>query len=165
MIKLPPFYFFSCSLPSSLQHQTMDTQTNPNESLTHEEPLQAKRKPIADSIKKKRKLKELQRLNNDQLSSSDDDLSDIDSSLVPSGTTTAKLKKMHHKKNKATAAKKEMSMSDKYKLAKAQLQYIARENEMLCDEWASTEKILKKLKTERKVLLDALVKKRYRDEE
>ncbi|KAF1800192.1 hypothetical protein V8B55DRAFT_1545215 [Mucor lusitanicus] len=144
----------------------MDIQTKPTtDNFIHEEPLQAKRKPIAESIKKKRKLKELQHLNNDQLSSSDDDLSDIDSSLMPSDTTTAKLKKMHHKKNKATAAaKKEMSISDKYKLAKAQLQYIARENEMLCDEWASTEKILKKLKTERKVLLDALVKKRYRDE-
>ncbi|KAL9539325.1 hypothetical protein MBANPS3_010324 [Mucor bainieri] len=139
----------------------MDTQTKPTDNFIHEEPLQTKRKPIAESIKKKRKLKELQHLNNDQLSSSDDDLSDIDSSLMPSDTTTAKLKKMHHKKNKATAAKKEMSISDKYKLAKAQLQ----ENEMLCDEWASTEKILKKLKTERKVLLDALVKRRYRDEE
>ncbi|GAN10019.1 hypothetical protein MAM1_0313d09553 [Mucor ambiguus] len=143
----------------------MDTQTKPTDNFIHEEPLQIKRKPIAESIKKKRKLKELQQLNNDQLSSSDDDLSDIEVSLMPGDTTTAKLKKMHHKKNKATAAKKEMSMSDKYKLAKAQLQYISRENEMLCDEWASTEKILKKLKTERKVLLDALVKKRYRDEE
>lgn len=143
----------------------METQTKNNDSFEHQEPLQSKRKPIPESIKKKRKLKELQRLNNDQLSSSDDDLSDIDSSLITGDTATAKLKKMHHKKNKATAAKKEMSMSDKYKLAKAQLQYIARENEMLCDEWASTEKTLKKLKTERKVLLDALVKKRYRDEE
>ncbi|KAK4521337.1 uncharacterized protein ATC70_011952 [Mucor velutinosus] len=143
----------------------MDTQTKPNNNFIHEEPVQAKRKPIAESIRKKRKLKELQHLNNDQLSSSEDDLSDIDSSLMSNDTTTAKLKKMHHKKNKATAAKKEISLSDKYKLAKAQLQYISRENEMLCDEWASTEKILKKLKTERKVLLDALVKKRYRDED
>ena len=144
------------------------------DNFIHEEPppppppqQQSKRKLIPDSIKKKRKLKELERLNSDQLSSSEDDFSDVDSNLLPSDTNTAKLKKMHHKKNKAAAAaaKKDMSMSDRYKLAKAQFQYISRENEMLCDEWASTEKVLKKLKTERKVLLDALVKKRYRDDE
>lgn len=148
----------------------MEIQMKTDNFIYEEPPQQPKRKLIPDSIKKKRKLKELERLNSDQLSSSEDDFSDVDSNLLPSDTSTAKLKKMHHKKNKATAAaaaaaKKEMSMSDRYKLAKAQLQYISRENEMLCDEWASTEKVLKKLKTERKVLLDALVKKRYRDDE
>ncbi|KAI8645299.1 hypothetical protein BD408DRAFT_412114 [Parasitella parasitica] len=143
----------------------MDVQIKPNDRLIQEELLQPKRSPIPESIKKKRKLEELQRLNNDQLSFSDNDFSDADSGLMPNDTNTAKLKKMHRKKNKAVSAEKEMCMSDRCKLAKAQLLYITRENEMLCDEWSSTEKVLKKLKTERKVLLDALVKKRYRDAE
>ncbi|KAL1926998.1 hypothetical protein VTP01DRAFT_5328 [Rhizomucor pusillus] len=46
---------------------------------------------------------------------------------------------------------------EKYKLAKAKLRYILRENEMLTDEWQSTQKKLKRLQTERKVLLEALM--------
>ncbi|CEP12903.1 hypothetical protein [Parasitella parasitica] len=143
----------------------MDVQIKPNDKPIHKESSQPKSSPIPESIKKKRKLKELQHLNSDRLSSSDEDFSDADSSLIPNQINAAKLKKVQQKKNKALPAEKEMSISSRCKLAKAQLQYVTRENEMLCDEWASTEKILKKLKTERKVLLDALVKKRYRDAE
>ncbi|ORX55603.1 hypothetical protein DM01DRAFT_1304111 [Hesseltinella vesiculosa] len=45
----------------------------------------------------------------------------------------------------------------KYKFAKAKLQYILRENEMLSDEWATVQQRLKRLQTERRVLLDVLM--------
>lgn len=57
------------------------------------------------------------------------------------------------------------SQRAKYKLAKAKLHYILRENEMLHDEWQSTNKRLKRLQTERKVLLDALMGSDDEDEE
>ncbi|KAI8641707.1 hypothetical protein BD408DRAFT_483290 [Parasitella parasitica] len=44
-----------------------------------------------------------------------------------------------------------------YRLAKAQLSYILRENEMLQEEYETIQKKLKRLKTERRVLLDALM--------
>ncbi|KAI8375950.1 uncharacterized protein BYT42DRAFT_572864 [Radiomyces spectabilis] len=47
--------------------------------------------------------------------------------------------------------------ADKYKLAKAQLRYILRENEMLNDEWETLQRKMKRLQTERRVLLDALM--------
>ncbi|CAO3621669.1 unnamed protein product [Cunninghamella blakesleeana] len=46
---------------------------------------------------------------------------------------------------------------NKYKVAKAKLQYILRENEMLNDEWSSLQRKLKRLQTERRVLLDVLM--------
>ncbi|CAO3611706.1 unnamed protein product [Cunninghamella echinulata] len=46
---------------------------------------------------------------------------------------------------------------NKYKVTKAKLQYILRENEMLNDEWTSLQKKLKRLQTERRVLLDVLM--------
>lgn len=46
---------------------------------------------------------------------------------------------------------------NKYKIAKAKLKYILRENEMLNDEWASIQRRLSRLQTERRVLLDVLV--------
>ncbi|KAI9008808.1 hypothetical protein CLU79DRAFT_849425 [Phycomyces nitens] len=48
------------------------------------------------------------------------------------------------------------SLND-YTLAKAKLQYIVRENEMLNDEWVIARKKLKRLETERRVLLDVLM--------
>ncbi|KAI7859968.1 hypothetical protein BDC45DRAFT_495399 [Circinella umbellata] len=50
-----------------------------------------------------------------------------------------------------------LTKSEKYKLAKAKLRYILRENELLNDEWATTQKKLKRLQTERKVLLEVLM--------
>lgn len=115
-------------------------------------------KKVPASIKKKRKLQELQQRYNDQLSDDSDDLQELPLLLerdvvIPRITT---------KINKSV---KKDSMMDQYKLAKAQLNYILRENEMLCDEWATTEKKLKRLRTERRVLLDALVKRGYNNEE
>ncbi|SAM05772.1 hypothetical protein [Absidia glauca] len=46
---------------------------------------------------------------------------------------------------------------NKYKIAKAKLKYILRENEMLNDEWTSIQRRLGRLQTERRVLLDVLV--------
>lgn len=116
-------------------------------------------KKVPASIKKKRKLQELQQRYNDQLSDDSDDLQDLplllEREVVIPRTTIAKVNK---------PVKKD-SVMDQYKLAKAQLNYILRENEMLCDEWASTEKKLKRLRTERRVLLDALVKRGYNNEE
>lgn len=113
-------------------------------------------KKVPASIKKKRKLQELQQRYNDQLSDDSDDLQDLPLLLEreviqPRVINTKKVKKD--------------SMMDQYKLAKAQLNYILRENEMLCDEWATTEKKLKRLRTERRVLLDALVKRGYNNED
>ncbi|KAI8061709.1 hypothetical protein BC940DRAFT_279440 [Gongronella butleri] len=45
----------------------------------------------------------------------------------------------------------------KYKFAKAKLQYILRENEMLTEEWNTVQQRLKRLQTERRVLLDVLM--------
>ncbi|KAL0074153.1 C2H2-type zinc finger transcription factor [Phycomyces blakesleeanus] len=45
----------------------------------------------------------------------------------------------------------------KYKLAKAKLQCILRENELLGDEWTAVKRKLRRLRTERRVLLDALM--------
>ncbi|CEJ02588.1 hypothetical protein RMCBS344292_16588 [Rhizopus microsporus] len=42
-----------------------------------------------------------------------------------------------------------------YRLAKVQLNYLLRENEMLQDEYNTTRKKLKRLRTERRVLLEA----------
>lgn len=60
----------------------------------------------------------------------------------------------------SSTLKKELSRGtaySQYRLAKAQLAYILRENEMLQDEYEITQKKLKRMKTERRVLLDALM--------
>jgi hypothetical protein len=49
-----------------------------------------------------------------------------------------------------------LSFQDKYRLAKAKLSYITQENEMLTDECNDLEKKLKRLRTERRILLDVL---------
>ena len=62
----------------------------------------------------------------------------------------------------STSTKKEPTRGtaySQYRLAKAQLHYILRENEMLRDEYETTQKKLKRMKTERRVLLDALMTK------
>lgn len=128
-------------------------------------------KRVPSSIKKKRKLVELQQKYSDLLSDdSDDDLPDLplvldDIKTSTANTTTAKLLSTNSSKR---LIKKDpsapLSIKDQYKLAKAQLNYILRENEMLCDEWANTEKKLKRLRTERRVLLDALIKRGYNNE-
>lgn len=46
---------------------------------------------------------------------------------------------------------------NQYRLAKAQLHYILRENEMLQDEFEMAQKKLKRMRTERRVLLDAVM--------
>lgn len=48
---------------------------------------------------------------------------------------------------------------NRYRLAKAQLHYILRENEMLQDEYGLAQKKLKRMRTERRVLLHALMAK------
>jgi hypothetical protein len=133
----------------------------------------SKQNKIPLSIRKKRKLIELQQQHHDSLSSEDSDEEDIDvqtTALMNDAShrdLTAKFKrKIIHtgssrKDNSAVNANNNNSIMEQYKLAKAQLQYILRENEMLCDEWTNTEKKLKRLKTERRILLDALVKKGY----
>ncbi|KAI8340804.1 hypothetical protein BC941DRAFT_467972 [Chlamydoabsidia padenii] len=50
-----------------------------------------------------------------------------------------------------------LSPQNKYKIAKAKLKYILRENEMLTDEWTTIQRRLGRLQTERRVLLDALM--------
>jgi hypothetical protein len=55
-----------------------------------------------------------------------------------------------------------------YRLARAQLHYVLRENEMLQDEYEIAQKKLKRMKTERRVLLDAVMtaeKYKYSEEE
>lgn len=49
-----------------------------------------------------------------------------------------------------------LSFQDKYRLAKAKLSYITQENEMLTDECNEIEKKLRRLRTERRILLDVL---------
>ncbi|KAI8085058.1 uncharacterized protein BX664DRAFT_360844 [Halteromyces radiatus] len=56
-----------------------------------------------------------------------------------------------------TSSSSGLSPQHKYKIAKAKLQYILRENEMLNDEWISLQRRLNRLQTERRVLLDALM--------
>ncbi|KAI8369284.1 uncharacterized protein BYT42DRAFT_583796 [Radiomyces spectabilis] len=53
----------------------------------------------------------------------------------------------------------------KYKLAKAKLRYILREHEMLSDELTSAQRKLKRLQTERKILLEALVSAEHSTED
>ncbi|KAI9345967.1 hypothetical protein BD770DRAFT_350371 [Pilaira anomala] len=52
-----------------------------------------------------------------------------------------------------------------YRLAKAQLSYILRENEMLQDELEMAHKKLKRMKTERRVLLDAVMETETQQED
>lgn len=120
-------------------------------------------KRVPASIKKKRKLFELQQKYGDLLSEdSDDDLPMLplvlDDIKTTANSTTSKLL-VNNKKLVKKDPSAPLSIKDQYKLAKAQLNYILRENEMLCDEWANTEKKLKRLRTERRVLLDALIKR------
>jgi superoxide dismutase len=120
-------------------------------------------KIIPTSIKKKRKLIELQQKYNDQLS--DDSESDImlehhhhhQKDMISKLTTFTKRQKQQEQQEP-------ISIQVQYKIAKQKLKYILRENEMLCDEWTTTEKKLKRLRTERRVLLDALVKRGYNNE-
>ncbi|KAI8979641.1 hypothetical protein BDF20DRAFT_835630 [Mycotypha africana] len=58
--------------------------------------------------------------------------------------------------NKLLTSKKD-SEYIQYRLAKAQLAYLLRENSMLQDEYEVVQKKLERLKTERKILLDALI--------
>lgn len=132
-------------------------------------------KKVPASIKKKRKLAELEQRYNDYLSDDSDVQDQVDlpqllhehaykhnnELLIPKLTTKRKQKKTT---TIGEEGEKE-SIKDQYKLAKAQLNYILRENEMLVDEWTSTEKKLKRLRTERRVLLDALVRRGYNNEE
>lgn len=70
------------------------------------------------------------------------------------------LKYSEHPSNSTTTSKKDLNRGtaySQYRLAKAQLAYILRENEMLQDEYEITQKKLKRMKTERRVLLDALM--------
>jgi hypothetical protein len=53
-------------------------------------------------------------------------------------------------------AESTLSFQDKYRLAKAKLSYITQENEMLTDECNDLEKKLRRLRTERRILLDVL---------
>ena len=114
----------------------------------------------ANAIKRKRKLVELQEKYSDPLSE-DSDENEPDLPLILE--EYRHLPKLPPKPNNNN--KKPPTIIDQYKLAKAQLQYILRENEMLCDEWSTTEAKLKKLQTERRVLLDALVKRGYNNED
>lgn len=53
-----------------------------------------------------------------------------------------------------------------YRLARAQLHYVLRENEMLQDEYEIAQKKLKRMKTERRVLLDAVMaSEKYNDQD
>ncbi|KAJ2962309.1 hypothetical protein NQZ79_g2546 [Umbelopsis isabellina] len=57
-----------------------------------------------------------------------------------------------------------LSFHDKYRLAKAKLSYITQENEMLNDEYNEMEKKLRRLRTERRVLLDVLYRAEMGDD-
>ncbi|CAM0135378.1 unnamed protein product [Umbelopsis sp. WA50703] len=57
-----------------------------------------------------------------------------------------------------------LSFHDKYRLAKAKLSYITQENEMLNDEYSEIEKKLRRLRTERRVLLDVLYRAEMGDD-
>lgn len=58
-----------------------------------------------------------------------------------------------------------MSFQDKYRLAKAKLSYITQENEMLNDEYNELEKKLRRLRTERTILLDVLYRAEVGEED
>ncbi|KAK4517411.1 Transcriptional regulator [Mucor velutinosus] len=75
---------------------------------------------------------------------------DIKLSEQASNVATAPTSTLKKDLNRGTAY-------SQYRLAKAQLAYILRENEMLQDEYEITQKKLKRMKTERRVLLDALM--------
>ncbi|KAI9301314.1 hypothetical protein BJ944DRAFT_252422 [Cunninghamella echinulata] len=84
----------------------------------------------------------------------------------PSSTSSSLHFSQHQQKNQlqqpiapsATLSTPPSNLSqNKYKVTKAKLQYILRENEMLNDEWTSLQKKLKRLQTERRVLLDVLM--------
>lgn len=131
----------------------------------------SKQSQIPLSIRKKRKLIELQQHHDSLSSESSDDAEDIDIQITTHLKDTSQrgtAAKFKHKiiqnanaRKNSSAVDASSTMRDQYKLARAQLEYILRENEMLCDEWSNTEKKLKRLKTERRVLLDVLVKKGY----
>lgn len=65
----------------------------------------------------------------------------------------------HHYRRGSISDDEDSSLTQvqKYKLAKAKLRYILRENEILNDEWMSIQKKLRHLQTERRVLLEVLM--------
>ncbi|CAO3597354.1 unnamed protein product [Absidia cylindrospora] len=66
-------------------------------------------------------------------------------------------KQLQQQKTPSSSSSSGMTPQHKYKITKAKLQYILRENEMLNDEWSSLQRRLGRLQTERRVLLDALM--------
>lgn len=57
------------------------------------------------------------------------------------------------------------SSYSQYRIAKAQLFYLIRENEMLQEEYESSQKKLRRMKTERKVLLNAVMSAELKSED
>jgi hypothetical protein len=106
------------------------------------------KRPASSSMEgkgKRRRFQELTgRVSADWSSSddSDDSLAELDDAS------------MFKLDNKLGASSSDYSQ---YRLAKAQLNYILRENEMLQDEYESAQKKLKRMRTERRVLLDAVM--------
>ncbi|KAF1807439.1 C2H2-type zinc finger transcription factor [Mucor lusitanicus] len=78
--------------------------------------------------------------------------------MPPLSTTTPLSSSSSSKQKKTSSSNLNRGTAySQYRLAKAQLAYILRENEMLQDEYEITQKKLKRMKTERRVLLDALM--------
>ncbi|KAG0168944.1 hypothetical protein DFQ28_011379 [Apophysomyces sp. BC1034] len=89
--------------------------------------------------------------------SSDDSNESFEDSDIHPDSFHARGDKYSTSSHRSNAPANGSSPLNKYKLAKAKLQYILRENEMLNDEYTAAQKKLKRLRTERRVLLEALM--------
>ncbi|CAO3596592.1 unnamed protein product [Absidia cylindrospora] len=95
----------------------------------------------------------------DNLESDLGDYDDIDLPMTSATAHTQQKQQQRHTSSTSALSSPSASLSpqNKYKIAKAKLQYILRENEMLSDEWTAIQRRLTRLQTERRVLLDALM--------
>ncbi|KAI8884303.1 hypothetical protein K501DRAFT_323036 [Backusella circina FSU 941] len=129
--------------PSSMSHHHQRPRNN-----------KAQKRPANTDLNSKGKRRRFQeltgRVSADWSSSddSDDSLAELDDSTIATAT------KLDNKLGSSSSSSSDYSQ---YRLAKAQLHYILRENEMLQDEYESTQKKLKRMRTERRVLLDAVM--------
>ncbi|KAF7722682.1 hypothetical protein EC973_002845 [Apophysomyces ossiformis] len=107
----------------------------------------------ADMKIKRRRLQE----SGQSLDVSDDSNDSLDEADLHPEHFPARADRYSTSAHRSSAPANGSSSINKYKLAKAKLQYILRENEMLNDEYAAAQKKLKRLRTERRVLLEALM--------
>ncbi|KAI8387513.1 hypothetical protein BD560DRAFT_382746 [Blakeslea trispora] len=121
------------------------TKTSPISPYPAKKPMGVKRPALFDSLSKSKKQKHGSIRNSLQTTdwSSGDELDEIQIKVGSRQPMTPG------------------SDYSQYRLARAQLHYILRENEMLQDEYEMAQKKLKRMKTERKVLLEAAMTVEY----